>query len=123
MAGPDIIAMPKGCLALAPLIAFHSKKLSTGSRQRRRRYASRKIGNEATVLRVNRPPAAAAILAAVRDQAPPGPVERPLADLLGLADTPALLARCAVVLRRKGAERLDQIDASRSPSRLVGAAF
>src|SRR5262245_3782746 len=46
---PDFMAMAKGCLALVPLIAFHSKKLSTGNRHLRRRYASRKVGRDATV--------------------------------------------------------------------------
>src|SRR6266480_7632982 len=38
-----------GCFAFWPLIAFHSKKPSTGTMQRRLRYASRNVGRSHTV--------------------------------------------------------------------------
>src|SRR5262249_62272245 len=46
---PYSIAMENGCLAFCPLIAFHSKKPSTGTIQRRRAYASRNVGNREMV--------------------------------------------------------------------------
>src|SRR5256885_6895192 len=46
---PSFIAIAYGCFAFWPLIAFHSKKPSTGTMHRRRRYASRNVGSVATV--------------------------------------------------------------------------
>src|SRR5262245_9365352 len=46
---PSFIPIAYGCFAFSPLIAFHSKKPSTGTMQRRLRYASRKVGKSRTV--------------------------------------------------------------------------
>src|SRR5262249_39153487 len=46
---PSFMAMAYGCFALCPLMAFHSKNPSTGTIQRRVRYASRKLGRSRTV--------------------------------------------------------------------------
>src|SRR3954471_18260562 len=46
---PSFMAIAKGCFAFWPLIAFHSKKPSTGTMQRRLRYASRNVGRSRTV--------------------------------------------------------------------------
>src|ERR1700755_486033 len=46
---PSFMAIAYGCFAFWPLIAFHSKKPSTGTMQRRLRYASRKVGRSRTV--------------------------------------------------------------------------
>src|SRR6516225_7909605 len=46
---PSFMAMAYGCFARWPLIAFHSKKPSTGRMHRRRRYASRNVGRVFTV--------------------------------------------------------------------------
>src|SRR5947207_13064945 len=46
---PSFMAIAYGCFAFCPLIAFHSKKPSTGTMQRRLRYASRKLGRSRTV--------------------------------------------------------------------------
>src|SRR5262249_47989742 len=45
----SFIAMAYGCFDFCPLIAFHSKKPSTGTIQRRLRYASRNVGRFRTV--------------------------------------------------------------------------
>src|SRR5262249_13044055 len=46
---PSFMAIAYGCFAFCPLIAFHSKKPSTGTMQRRLRYASRNVGRSRTV--------------------------------------------------------------------------
>src|SRR6266699_6176003 len=46
---PSFMAIAYGCFAFGPLIALHSKKPSTGTIQRRLRYASRNVGRSRTV--------------------------------------------------------------------------
>src|SRR6266550_1529408 len=46
---PSFMAIAYACFAFCPLIAFHSKKPSTGTMQRRLRYASRNVGRSRTV--------------------------------------------------------------------------
>src|SRR5437660_11344731 len=46
---PSFMAIAYGCFAFCTLIAFHSKKPSTGTMQRRLRYASRNVGRFGTV--------------------------------------------------------------------------
>src|SRR6266576_7040869 len=46
---PSFMAIAYGCFAFWPLIAFHSKKPSTGTMQRRLQYASRNVGRSRTV--------------------------------------------------------------------------
>src|SRR5437660_3762335 len=46
---PSFMAIAYGCFAFWPLMAFHSKKPSTGTMQRRLRYASRNVGRFRTV--------------------------------------------------------------------------
>src|ERR1700746_3910955 len=46
---PSFMAIAYGCFAFWALIAFHLKKPSTGTIQRRRRYASRNVGRSRTV--------------------------------------------------------------------------
>src|SRR5262249_13364915 len=71
-----------------PLIAFHSKKPSTGTMQRRMRYASRKVGRSRTglVLSIDRFAATCRVLAPIRDEAPAQRVQRHLASLMIATD-------------------------------------
>src|SRR3954447_6126385 len=46
---PSFMPIAQGCLALSPLMAFHSKKRSTGIMQRCLAYASRNMGSLWTV--------------------------------------------------------------------------
>src|SRR5438552_18095971 len=46
---PSFMAIAYGCFAFCPLIALHSKKPSTGTMERRLRYAARKLGRSRTV--------------------------------------------------------------------------
>jgi hypothetical protein len=82
-------------------MAFHSKKPSTGSMQRRRRYASRNVQSvNGLAFGVNWLTATFRILTPVRNEAPPERVERELAGLVITPDHQEALAWRAVPARR-----------------------
>src|SRR6266404_9906965 len=83
----------RGCFALWPLIAFHSKKPSTGTMQRRLiGIAERRQVPHSLALGIDRLTATCRVFAPIRNEAPAQRVERHLAGLMIAADDEQFLA-------------------------------
>ena len=96
------MAMAYGCLAFCPLIAFHSKKPSTGRMHRRLPIGvpERREGPDGLAFGVDRLAATLRVLAPIRDEAPAQRIERYFAGLVVAPDHQQVLARRAVPPRR-----------------------
>jgi hypothetical protein len=98
---PSRIAIANGCLAFSPLIAFHSKKPSTGRIQRRRvSIAEHRQPRDSLRFRVYGFASAFGGRGPTRDQSPAQRVERHLPRIVVAPDDQEFLARCAVVTSR-----------------------
>src|SRR6266404_9693003 len=90
---PSFMAIAYGCFAFWPLIAFHSKKPSTGTMQRRLiGIAERRQVPHSLALGIDRLTATCRVFAPIRNEAPAQRVERHLAGLMIAADDEQFLA-------------------------------